>query len=76
MITGSAIPLIGGLLAGAVGVAAVGQLMAGFLVDTHPRDPATMLTVMGLICFVSLIACVVPARRAAGLDPLVVLRCE
>ena len=76
MITGSAIPLIGGLLAGAVGVAAVGQLMAGFLVDTHPRDPATLLAVLGLICFVSLVACVVPARRAAGLDPLVALRCE
>ena len=76
MLTGSTIPLIGGLLVGAVGVAAVGQLMVGFLVDTHPRDPTTLLAVLGLICFVSLIACVVPARRAAGLDPLVALRCD
>jgi hypothetical protein len=77
VLTGSStIPLIGGLLVGAVGVAAVGQVMAGFLVDTHPRDPATLLVVLGLICFVSLLACVVPARRAAGLDPLVALRCE
>ena len=76
VLTGSAIPLIVGLLLGGVGAAAVGQLMAGFLVDTHPRDPTTLLAVLSLICFVSLIACVVPARRAAGLDPLVALRCE
>jgi PadR family transcriptional regulator, regulatory protein PadR len=52
------------------------QGMTAFLVDTHPRDPATLLGVSALLCAVGLIACVVPARRAAGLDPLVALRCE
>jgi predicted permease len=76
MLRSSAIPFVGGLLAGAGGVTAVGQLLEAFLVDTHPRDPATLLGVAALLCAVALIACIVPAQRAARLDPLVALRCE
>ena len=76
MLRSSAVPLFGGLMAGAAGVTAVGQLLEAFLVDTHPRDPATLLSVSALLCAVGLIACLVPARRAARLDPLVALRCD
>jgi predicted permease len=76
MMRSSAIPFAGGLLAGAGGVTAVGQLLEAFLVDTHPRDPATLFGVVLLLCAVGLIACVIPARRAARLDPLIALRCE
>ena len=76
MIRGAAVPLVGGLLVGGAGVAVVGQLLQAFLVDTHPRDPMTLLGVSAMLCTVAFFASVVPARRAARLDPLVALRCE
>jgi len=76
MVRGTALPLVGGLLVGGTGVAAVGQLLQAFLVDTHPRDPATLLGVSTFLCAVSLLACVVPARRATRVDPIVALRCD
>jgi putative ABC transport system permease protein len=76
MMRSSAVPFVGGLVAGTAGVMAVGQLLAAFLVDTQPRDPAVLSAVSALLCAVSLIACVVPAQRAARLDPVVALRCD
>jgi predicted permease len=70
------IPFGGGLVVGAAGVLLVGQLLAAFLMDTNPRDPVTLLGVSALLCGVGLAACVVPARRAAKLDPLAALRCQ
>lgn len=58
------------------GVMVVGQLLQAFLVNTSPRDPATLFGVAALLGAVGLIGCVVPGRRAAKLDPLVALRCE
>ena len=70
------------LLAGtgsALGIAAafwMSQLMRGLLYGTSPNDPATFATVAGLSLIVALLACWIPARRAARVDPMVALRCE
>jgi putative ABC transport system permease protein len=40
------------------------------------HDPATMLAVPALLALVALVACLVPARRASRIDPLVALRQE
>ena len=59
-----------------VGALAVGQLLTAFLVDINPRDPTTLLAVSVVLVVIGLLACLIPARRAMRVDPLVALRCE
>jgi putative ABC transport system permease protein len=67
------------LIGVAIGIAlAIGltRLIADFLVGVKPTDPLTYAIVaVGLVC-VSLLACYIPARRAAKTDPMVALRYE
>jgi putative ABC transport system permease protein len=76
ILRGSLVPFAVGLIVGAAGVAFVGQLLAGFLVDTDPKDPVTLVAISVLMIAVGLSACILPARRATAVDPLVAMRCE
>jgi putative ABC transport system permease protein len=60
-------------LAGAFGV---GRLLQGLLIQTSPTDPLTLVSITALLVVVSVAACILPARRAANLDPLAVLRSD
>jgi putative ABC transport system permease protein len=63
----------------AIGVAASLALSRGLesmLFDVKPTDPLTYLGAALVFAFVSLLACYIPARRAAKVDPLVALRYE
>jgi len=63
----------------AVGVAAslgVTRVLASMLYEISAVDPATFIAVALLLAVVALLACYMPARRAAGVDPMVALRCE
>ena len=72
----AAAPLGLGLLAGLAGAGALGRTLEAFLVGIEPFDAATLLVVAALLAGVVLVASLVPARRAAGVDPLTALRCE
>jgi ABC-type antimicrobial peptide transport system permease subunit len=71
-----AIPFSIGAIVGSVGALAVGQLLTAFLVDINPRDPATLVAVSVVLVVIGLLACLIPARRAMRVDPLVALRCD
>jgi predicted permease len=63
-----------GLLAGIAGSFVVNRALATLLFNVKPYDPATVAVVVGIIGTVALLACVIPARSATRVDPLVVLR--
>jgi putative ABC transport system permease protein len=65
-----------GMLLGLGFAASVAQLMSVILFDVRPRDPATFGGVVAVLAASGLIACLIPARRATRVDPLLALRSE
>jgi putative ABC transport system permease protein len=63
-----------GLIGGVAASLALTRLMAKMLYGVSATDPLTFTVVAMLLCAVSLAANVVPARRAAGVDPMSALR--
>jgi ABC-type antimicrobial peptide transport system permease subunit len=63
-----------GLLVGLLASAALGRSMATFLFGVTAYDLPTYTGVSALLLIVAAVACYVPARRAATLDPLKVLK--
>jgi predicted permease len=60
-------------LAGAIGVT---RLMSGLLFEVRPGDPLVFSAAALILGAVAMLACYVPARRAARVDPIVALRWE
>ena len=56
--------------------AAVGRVLAGFLYKVSSADPVVFTAAPILLAAISLLACYLPARRAARVDPMVALRYE
>ena len=62
-----------------VGIAASGastRLLRSQLFGVQPTDPLAYAVVVLMLGLVTLVACYIPARRAAGVDPIVALRQE
>jgi putative ABC transport system permease protein len=67
---------VAGLALGIGGSLALTRWLATLLFNVKPNDPLTLGLASALLALVALLACYVPARRAAAMDPLAALRCE
>jgi putative ABC transport system permease protein len=72
----SLVMLLIGTVIGLAGAFALTRLMSTLLFGITATDPLTYLSVVGILTFVALLACYIPARRAAKVDPLIALRYE
>jgi putative ABC transport system permease protein len=77
LVTGQGMRLaILGVSIGLVLAIALARVISSLLIGISSYDIATFAVVSGLLTFVALIACYLPARRATKVDPLVALRYE
>jgi putative ABC transport system permease protein len=65
-----------GIVLGAVGALSLTHVLARFLFEVKPSDPATFAAVALVLMFSALAACYAPVRNATRVDPLVALRYE
>jgi predicted permease len=70
------VQLVVGMSLGLLFATGMGQLLKAILFQVQPRDPTIFVGVAVVLTLVGLVACLVPARRATRVDPLVALRSE
>ena len=70
------IQIVAGLSLGLLLSLPLAGMMPGGLDDMRADDPAEIAVVALIVVAVALLACVIPARRASRVDPVVALRLE
>jgi len=68
--------VVGGLVVGVLGSALVGGALRGLLFESRGFELSVLLPVVGAMLVTAVLAVLVPARRAAAVDPSVALRAE
>jgi len=76
MLWDAAVPIVIGTIGGLLGAVAATRVIRSFLFETEPTDPVTFAIVALLLVGAGCLAALVPARRAARVDPVTALRCE
>jgi predicted permease len=76
-VVGSGMLLVGsGVIIGALAALALQRVIRGLLAGVDPTDPVAYIAVAVGLMMVATLACAVPARRAAAVDPVVALRTD
>jgi len=65
-----------GLIIGLIGALATMRLVEGLLFGVEPTDPLTLGLATVVLAIVAVLACWIPARRAASVNPIIALRYE
>lgn len=65
-----------GLCSGLIAAAILTRLFRSMLFNIAPTDPVTFAVISALLAAVALFACLIPARRAMSVDPMVAMRYE
>jgi len=65
-----------GIAIGVGGALVLGRFVASLLYGVTTRDPATLAGAVGALTLCAIAACLVPAWRAARVDPMEALRAE
>jgi predicted permease len=68
--------ILGGIAIGFFASYFVTRLLSSQIWGVSETDPSTFAVVASLALFIGVLACLIPARRASRVDPLVALRCE
>ncbi|MFC1761125.1 FtsX-like permease family protein, partial [Planctomycetota bacterium] len=77
LVTGKALALtVSGLTLGLAGAFLISRFLGSMLYNTNTYDPVTYVLVPILLLAVAMLACWIPARRAAKIDPMEALRYE
>ena len=76
VLAGGLVPALAGTALGLFGAFVLKRTLATFLYETSAMDPVIIAAVALLLIGVTIVACLVPAARAARIDPVVALRNE
>jgi putative ABC transport system permease protein len=76
VLRGGLIQLLIGVVLGLAGGFGVTRLLGSLVVQMSPTDPLTFVAIIALLVAVTVAACLIPARRAARVDPLIALRAD
>lgn len=76
MLRDAALPILLGAASGLGGAMLATSVIESFLFETAPRDPVTLAAVAGALVLTGCLAALVPALRAARVDPALTLRTE
>jgi putative ABC transport system permease protein len=68
--------VLGGTALGLLLAVLLGQALRSLIYGVSPADPVTLAAASSLVLATAMLACVVPARKATGVDPMIALRAE
>ncbi|HEY2124604.1 MAG TPA: ABC transporter permease, partial [Chthoniobacterales bacterium] len=69
-------PVIFGLLVGLAAALGLGRLIGSQLYQTSAHNPVLLMATMAILGMAALLACLIPARRASLLNPVIALRAD